>query len=415
MMSKLVQRLTCLLLCCISTPLFATAFNYPSSLVHIPTVQPMEKGDYSISTHMGFYDESKSEFDSLIDYAVTHRVKLGMAMIRSTEYVGHAHWQFYNGKKFGAAAGVLNISGGKNMSSWDGYPLKQNIAYSNYVVTKYTFNKVALHTGFGTGQFMKGDPGVKRGGAVSGLFWAVEFPIRRLTAVYEFDGKDYNIGIKMPLSRTAELHLALTELFLDKSVNANYNNSPLHRITFGFTFFGNRYRSEDPENAALTEKIKTMDEMILEMKESHRVLQTEAELYKQTRVKMDDELVRMKVAVKDDTRYIMEKDQQKKDKMRQHYLGMNQEISEKVISLYYESFELFYKKDFFKAIDVLQQAIILDPYMPQLYVRMGSIYYELGMKKEAKDSWKKAYALDPENEELTRLLNPSELKSTKKS
>ena len=76
----------------------------------------------------------------------------------------------------------------------------------------------------------------------------------------------------------------------------------------------------------------------------------------------------------------------------------------KVISLYYESFDLYYKKDYYKAIETLQKALILDPYMPQLYSRLGSIYYELGLPKEALESWARALQLDPNNKDLNALI-----------
>ena len=108
--------------------------------------------------------------------------------------------------------------------------------------------------------------------------------------------------------------------------------------------------------------------------------------------------------MKEDTRYISEQDKLKKEQLRRHYLGVNQELGEKVTKLYYESFEFYYKKEFFKAIDSLQKAIVIDPYMPQLYVRLGSIYYELKMHKEALEMWEQAYMLDPDNPELRPLL-----------
>ena len=166
------------------------------------------------------------------------------------------------------------------------------------------------------------------------------------------------------------------------------------------------YHPDLSENVAKEAEIASMEAKIKEMDETHRTLQNEVALYRKSRLEMETNLTRMQSAVKLDTQYLMEQDRKKKDEMRQHYLGVNQDVGEKVISLYYDSFELYYKKEYFKAIEVLQKATVLDPYMPQLYTRLGSIYFELGMKKEATEAWQKAYSLDPDNEELNAFLNP---------
>ena len=62
-----------------------------------------------------------------------------------------------------------------------------------------------------------------------------------------------------------------------------------------------------------------------------------------------------------------------------------------------------------KAIEAVSKAIIIDPYIPLLYVRLGGIYKELGLEKEAIENWTKALFLDPTNEELQEELELQEL------
>jgi len=391
----------------VSGPAFGAAFNYPSVLINIPTVRPMVKGDYSMSTTMGFFDAKKNDFDVAFDYAVSNRVKVGVAVLKPTQMVGHAHWQFYNGKKFGAAAGVLNMTDSDGISSWEGYPNTQDTSFSQYIVTRYNFKRLSVHLGYGTKQFVKGNPGKNNSALMEGMFWAFELPLKHVRLAYEFDGKDYNFGVIAPISKSAEFHVALTELFLGEKTNPNYSNAPVRLVTFGFTFFGNWYKADEPESAETAVAVANLEQLMAEMKVTQKSLQTEVDSYRKSRLELEESLTRVQAAMKSDTRYVMEQDQKKKDELRQHYLGVNQEIGEKVITLYYDSFELYSQKDYFKAIEALQKAIVLDPYMPQLYTRLGSIYFELGMKKEATESWKKAYSLDPENDELKEFLNPS--------
>jgi len=108
--------------------------------------------------------------------------------------------------------------------------------------------------------------------------------------------------------------------------------------------------------------------------------------------------------MKEDVTYLYKQDKEEKEMLRRHYLNVNQELGEKIIALYYSSFEHYYNEDYYKAIEVLQQAILLDPYMPQLYSRLGSIYFELDLHKEALEVWNKALTLDPNNQELRRLI-----------
>lgn len=386
----------------VTSNVYATAYSYPSFLINIPSVKPMQKGDYSFSTNFAYNDAEKNEFDFSGDYAISNQVKIGATLLRPSQLAANLHWQFYNGKRLGVAAGILNITDGKNLSSWEEYPLTQETAFSQYIVTTFPFKKLNLNLGYGTRQLAVGEPGKKRG--MNGLFWGVEVPMNKFRLVYEFDGKDYNLGLFMPLSKSTEFHIALTEFLLDQKENPNYNDAPVRLVTFGFTYKMNRYSKSDPESAAIAKATSDLESLMSEVKKTNDQLKEELAIYKRHREEYEANALRMQTSVKADTKYVMEQDQKKKDEMRQHYLGVNQEMGEKVISLYYDSFDQYYKKEYFKAIETLQKAIILDPYMPQLYTRLGSIYFELGMKKDAKETWSKAYALDPDNEELKLLL-----------
>ena len=80
------------------------------------------------------------------------------------------------------------------------------------------------------------------------------------------------------------------------------------------------------------------------------------------------------------------------------------EIAEKVIAYYYESFELYANKEHYKAIQALQKAMVLNPYLPHLYIRLGSIYYDLNLKEMAILQWEKALELDSGNLKLQKFL-----------
>ena len=47
---------------------------------------------------------------------------------------------------------------------------------------------------------------------------------------------------------------------------------------------------------------------------------------------------------------------------------------------------------------------MLNPYIPQLYVRLGSVYYDLDLVGMAVTQWEKALELDPDNLKLKQVL-----------
>ena len=57
--------------------------------------------------------------------------------------------------------------------------------------------------------------------------------------------------------------------------------------------------------------------------------------------------------------------------------------------------KLFYRKDYWAALDQTNKAMELVPNSAQAHALKGSIYYKMGLKKEARQSWIKALEIDP--------------------
>lgn len=194
-------------------------------------------------------------------------------------------------------------------------------------------------------------------------------------------------------------------MLLGKSINGNFGNTPTRYVTFGFTFNKSLYEKEEEQSFVDIEtRLKKLDLMMTELYGLRDDLRSEIEGYKVEKTGLEEEVERLRFAMKEDSRYVLEQDQIKKADLRRHYLGVNQALGEKVITLYYQSFEHYYKKEFYISIELLQKAIVIDPYLLQLYVRLGSIYYELKMQSEALSMWEKAYELDPYNSDLQALM-----------
>lgn len=65
---------------------------------------------------------------------------------------------------------------------------------------------------------------------------------------------------------------------------------------------------------------------------------------------------------------------------------------------------LFYRKDYWKALEETNKAMSLVPKSAQAYALKGSIYYKMGRNKDAQQNWQQALKLDPSLEDVKRSL-----------
>lgn len=65
---------------------------------------------------------------------------------------------------------------------------------------------------------------------------------------------------------------------------------------------------------------------------------------------------------------------------------------------------LFYRKDYWKALEETNKAMSLVPKSAQAYALKGSIYYKMGRNKEAQQNWQQALKLDPALDDVKRSL-----------
>ena len=385
----------------------AAVFNTPSHLINIPIVKDSQMGRLEFGSSIGYHDNKNYEFDFMINYSLLDRVILGVNLMETDQLAGHVHWNVFNLKYFGMGAGMQYMADDKSPDTWADNETTSETAYSPYMVARLGLGPyINIHTGFGEGRFKPGLPG--RGGdsvGAEGMFYGLDIKIIKLKLMAEFDGRDTNIGVSLPITRYAELNVALTELFIDGSENPNYDNWPVRNIAVGIKFHRNMISLKRDRLVELNDKMDALNNRHKDLDHLHAEMVIELDRMYEQREQLTQDVNRLKTAIRDETKFLYEKDKQKKENIRKKYIGVDQAVGEKVISLYYESFEHYYQKEYMQAIELLQKAIVLDPYMPQLYIRMGSIYYELDMPKEAYDSYMKAFDLDPHNEELLNLLS----------
>lgn len=73
-----------------------------------------------------------------------------------------------------------------------------------------------------------------------------------------------------------------------------------------------------------------------------------------------------------------------------------------ILTLLQEGLDAYYKGDLETALEKYLTVLTVDPNIVMAHVRIGSIYYRLGNRQKAEDYWRRAYDLDPNNEELKK-------------
>ena len=64
----------------------------------------------------------------------------------------------------------------------------------------------------------------------------------------------------------------------------------------------------------------------------------------------------------------------------------------------------FYKKEYTKAVAAYEEARALMPRYPDIYVRLGSIYFRMREWEKAEKMWHTALTLDPQYPELKKFI-----------
>jgi len=393
--------------------LYGAPYNLPSHLTNIPIYSKFEKHDIITGISSGFYTidgSARYEFDLKAMYAFNNRFLTGLNMVNKSDFVLHMHYQFYSTfeSKLKVTGGVTDISlnGKKAISSFDNYSVIQENAISPYISASYITEIANYHIGYGGGRFQYGDENSAHLKNFDGLFFGVEIAVSTAYIGLEYDGKDLNIGATLPMTDRTSFYAGLTEFYRyendgGNNINPQYNNQPLRWFSFGINHRFN-FSKPDEEQEVVAQRFSLQEEQVKKIaKEINKSYEAELNKWREEREGLIKEIDRLKHAVKEDLRYIDKEDFESKDEFRQNYLSTNQETSEKVLAYYYESFEYYSQKQYYDAIQVLQKAIALNPYLPQLYVRMGSIYFDLDLTKMALLQWEKALELDPQNIKLS--------------
>ena len=227
----------------------------------------------------------------------------------------------------------------------------------------------------------------------------------------EYDSKDINLGLVLPLNDEVTLRAALTQIPLRTGNNPAYGNIPYENLSLGveykfnlFSFYGaeynrfaNKFRDLDEKSGYIKDKVGTI---MLNTDQSQQVL---AEIKEQKTFLVTE----LKKAI-DDAR--KQKDQLRSEiKTLRDIVGSEgfkdiNTLKEDILTYYYNALQYYYDEKYYEAIAELSKAKLLNDNIPEIHIRMGSIYWTLGLRVDALASWRRAYELDKTNEVLNTFL-----------
>ena len=266
------------------------------------------------------------------------------------------------------------------------------------------------HLGFGKRRFEKVLRSTSFDNAypfLNGLYAGLHMDMLAGRAMLEYDGKDLNFGYLFRVSPYFEINMAFTEMLVKSNVNENYNNAPKRSVALGFTLKQNIFTSYKKKDAVLDKAFDKMHQentRILRQQELHefrfKKLKDERNLLMDSLKRFSEEMNSNQNKVEEDEKITNLK-----------YLNdissenvINSPEYEEVVRLYTKSFEAYSQSSYFESIGLLERAIFLKPELPLLYERLGGVYFKMEQFDKALFNWKKAYSLNPYNNDLKKAI-----------
>jgi tetratricopeptide (TPR) repeat protein len=246
--------------------------------------------------------------------------------------------------------------------------------FDYYIVYSLDFleNKTSYHIGYSY------ERSEIRKGLVTG---AVEYRYDFGSTIFEWDGRATNFGLKYNSSPDTSMYFLVSPTPVESE-----DRSPIY-FSLGFTFSENIFQKFQ-KTMVLQEQLD--NEMTIV---DHRLKAIEA------RERALADMISVDFLNQLETSFIdRELIQRKMDKE-------TKSLVKGALAHMQKGLEHYYKHEFSSALEEYKIVISLLPTFPMGYVRMGSIYYQLGDNYNAKKHWEKALSLKPKNNSLVEYLD----------
>ena len=380
----------------LTLPLYGAAYMHVSPAINTPKVQLFEPGDMEFFTGMAYANEFIYDFDFGVRYAITEHIKIGATLLHADQLIGAFQYTFFENDLFGMASGLNYITNNNTPTDMSDYTSTKNIQFSPYIVAKFKLAFLQLNIGAGTGEYVGEE-------YVSGLFGSLEIGNERTALIIEHDAKNINVGVRLTFSDNANFHFAATEMPYE-DYNSEYSNQPTRYLTTGLSVRKNVWHLYADKQIEYDRQKAALDLMRKEMKLLIMDYQNELDNVKNTQQYMMENYEEFREDIDEDSenRVYSEPipDEESPTYNQATQLNPNLSNADRVFELYNSSFEAYLVNDYQTAISNLTEAILLAPDIADLYIKLGTIYYDIGLEDLAMQSWKEALRLEPDNKDL---------------
>ena len=355
----------------LSIQLFSAAFNSTDSIINVPIAKQFRVNEiqfglstaYNGSTSLQDTDQ-RYEVDFKGAYTFTEKFQFALNLVNDSTFVGHYHYTLTDRfSTYQTGVGLRNISA-SNYSTWGDGEYVEAINMSPYVVnTFYTPNSL-FSIGYGLRAFQNQNTSLEGIGSflqsLNGVFFGFSYTKQMLTFLAEYDGRDVNFGVMVKPKPYYEIHIGLTEQFIDGDYNPQHENAPKRHITFGFT-----YRDLFSPSKHYNKTIHDLNKIIndYETRELERI-------------------------------------EEKSEKVDVALVTETEKLQSKVIDLYSQSLSYYNQRDYEKSLKLLHTALNIDPTNYLILARLGSVYYAYGFMDKATFYWRRAIEINPNAKEL---------------
>tara|TARA_A100001015_G_scaffold293255_1_gene369632 strand:- start:30 stop:794 length:765 start_codon:yes stop_codon:yes gene_type:complete len=227
-----------------STILYSAGFSATDGLINVPIAHEYIPSEIQFGVSAAYAGSAakttdandRYDIDYKIAYAMNEQNQLAITFPRSNQFIAHFQYTFPKNEidnQWGI--GVRNITDSP-FSTWGNGEFLQDNQMSPFVVNTRQIDRFQFSLGFGLGQFQHKQSAYK--GlfkyieTFNGLFFGGAYEFDNLTLFGEYDGRDINLGVQIPISKEIDLNIALSELFIDSKTNPNQANAPTRQFTF---------------------------------------------------------------------------------------------------------------------------------------------------------------------------------------
>lgn len=356
---------------CGSIQLFSAAYNATDSYINVPIAKQYRLNEIQFGMSHAYNgsasiqeDKNRYEMDFKTVYAINNKNQVAINLVNNHRFL--AHYQFTLTDTFSPyqiGVGLKNITDSP-YSTWNNNQFIEDVNMSPYIVNTFYSEKTSFSIGYGLRAFQHSQKSLTGIGKflenLNGVFFGFSYTEKIFSVLGEYDGKDINFGLKITPSEFYELHIGLTEQFIDGDFNPQHNLAPKRQITFGISS-RNLFSHNDYFNKKIRElNLKIAD---LEKRELQRI------------------------------------DQQKK-KLEVKLISEDDILKANVATLYSKSLEKYNSRKYNESINLLLKALSIDPNNVSILSRLGSVYYTYGLMDHAAYYWKKAYEIEPNSPDL---------------